>query len=154
TTQALLDVHAQSDRDRRRCRRRLFQVFLACMVLNFVSVMPSLLDRGLHLEELPWAFSLYWMILFLACPVMMCLLGRRCTLSRQPWGWAWGSCLLAEAWALTLPHVAARAQAAVYQPSACVRFLAQKKREHPEEHWRVLDRGLDGEPSSSPLGSS
>src|SRR5207237_6771131 len=69
--------------------------------------------------------------------------GRRC---------AWGGLLLGELWALVMPHVAVRPEEALYAPSQSVRFLVGEQRLKPNERWRVLDRGLPGLPSSSPLG--
>jgi hypothetical protein len=58
----------------------------------------------------------------------------------------WLLVLLADLWAVGWPLVAVRSQEVIYAPSACVRFLAERR----GEHGRVLDRGLE-EPSASPL---
>src|SRR5262249_7918797 len=70
------------------------------------------------------------------------------------WSMSWFVVLLADAWALTASKVAVRPVGELYAPSACVRSLAEAKQRAPQEHWRVFDRGVPGQPSSAPLGAA
>ena len=45
-----------------------------------------------------------------------------------------------------------RSEASLFAPSECVAAVSAKQREAASERWRILDRGLFGSPSSSPLG--
>jgi hypothetical protein len=96
----------------------------------------------------------YWGILLITAPLGFWLLNPRCPLPRRVWVAGWISLLLVDSWAMTWPHVAVREESEIYALSPSVRYLAQQRREDPGERWRVLDRGLPGCPSSTPLGSA
>lgn len=96
----------------------------------------------------------YWDILLVGAVLTFWLLGNYCPLRRPAWAGVWFAVLLADAWGLTWANVAVRSPDEIYAPSACVRFLAEAQQRAPHERWRVLDRGLHGEPSSAPLGAA
>ena len=96
----------------------------------------------------------YWAVLVLTTLGALWLLGKNRPLSRRAWAGAWLALLLADLWGLTWGKVAVRSADEIYAPSACVRYLVEAQRREPQEHWRVLDRGLLGQPSSAPLGAA
>jgi hypothetical protein len=165
TTQVLF-ADAERGRDARRTLRRFLRpVFLAgaglsatCALLNFFAWQRE--QTAIEVSPLKWLHSLdghaeiYWAVVLVAVPICFWMLSERCTLSREWWATTWLVILLADLWALTWPQVAVRPAAEVYASSTCVQELVTVAREHPEERWRVLDRGLPGLPSSSPLGSA
>src|SRR5439155_14063533 len=95
-----------------------------------------------------------WGVLLVTATVALWLLSAQCRLSRRAWASARLAILLADSWALTWSKVAVRSGDELYAPSACVRDLVKAKQLAPREHWRVLDRGLVGQPSSAPLGAA
>jgi hypothetical protein len=86
-------------------------------------------------------FHAYWPTLLVTVPAALWLVGR-------PSAPAWTAVLLADLWALAWPLVGVRPQAELYEPAACVRYLAGRT----AEHQRVLDRDLPGQKGSTPLG--
>jgi hypothetical protein len=96
----------------------------------------------------------YWIVLVLTTAGALWLLGTKCSLNRRAWAGAWLALLLADAWGLTWTKVAVRSADEVYAPSTCVRYLTEAQQRDPQRHWRVLDRGLLGQPSSAPLGAA
>jgi hypothetical protein len=105
-------------------------------------------------EQLPRSLVIYWPIGFIALTVSLWLLGSSCRLSRRVRGCVWFALLLADLWALTWPQVAVRPEAQIYPPPSSLQLMVKEKAAGPDSHWRVLDRGLPGQPSSSPLGSA
>ncbi len=104
------------------------------------------------LRHLPSGTALYWGTALLTVPLGFWLLSSRCSLNGRAWQCTWVFILAADAISLVLPHVAVRSEQDLYSPSACLRYLVERK-QSANDRWRVLDRGLPGEPSSSPLGS-
>jgi hypothetical protein len=97
---------------------------------------------------------LYWSGLLITIPTLGWLLGERCTLSRRAWEGVWLGVLLADLWTLAGPCLVVHPEAELYSPSDCIRYLVAMKARASHEHWRVLDRGLPGQPSSVPLGAA
>jgi hypothetical protein len=172
TTQILL--HSASDLPALRafCRRVLLRtaaggllvsgIAAACeyrsWLLHETSLTPGA-GSGLEsvvpwLQQLPLSLVLYWPVALAALGVTAWLLGSNCCLSRPAWGCVWLALLLADLWALTWPHVAVRPQDLIYPGSTSAEFMVQARVAEPDAHWRVLDRGVPGEPSSNPLGSA
>jgi hypothetical protein len=96
---------------------------------------------------------LYWGTLLLLAPLLVWLVSKRWPLfaGKQV---AWILLLLLDALALTATQVAVRPQAEVYPLTQTVYQLIQSKQQNAADRWRVLDRGLPGMPSSSPVGPS
>jgi hypothetical protein len=97
---------------------------------------------------------IYWASVAVLAPLMGWLLRAPCSLPARQWTSAWIALLVADAWALAGPLVQVRSDREIYSPSACVHSLVERRTAHPQDHWRVLDRGLQDLPSSSPLGGS
>jgi hypothetical protein len=140
TTQALL----AGSQTRTVCRRVLFRVLGAGLLL-------AASDWLLHHEN---PIPPYWGVLLVMASATTWLLSDQCHLPHRVWAGAWLAVLLADSWALTWSGVAVRSADELYAPSVCVRDLAQAKKLAPHDHWRVLDRGLVGQPSSAPLGAA
>jgi hypothetical protein len=173
TTQVLIDCSWSLRDVRCRCRDVLLRVlFVATLlgscgaVLNYLAwrqlpsadgaSFPSLHSTSLvdWIHQLDSHALTYWCVLALTAPAMVWLLSPQCSLSRRGWQSLWLGLLLADAWAFAGSRVGVRSEAELYNPSACVRQLAERKKDDSEQPWRVLDRGLPGFPSSSPLGSA
>jgi hypothetical protein len=151
TTQALLGEAGLDPTWIDRCRRVGLRVVAAAV---FLGLAFPLLSGGLRASPQAASASAYWAVVFIAAPVFLWLLRNRCQLSLPAWYGIWTTCLLADAWALTWPQVAVCSEAALYTPSASVQQLVAAEPAHPGNLWRVLDRGLPGEPSSTPLGAA
>jgi hypothetical protein len=106
------------------------------------------------LSQFDLSAQLYWVGVMITLPTMLWLLSRRCRLVPRAWGWVWFLVLLTDCWGISQTRVAVRAEHEIYAPSDCVRYLARKQRENPNEHWRVLDRGLPAKPADAPLGAA
>jgi hypothetical protein len=96
----------------------------------------------------------YWAVLLVITVAALWLLGKKCSLGYRAWAGAWLVLLLADLWGITWEKVAVRSADEIYAPSACVRYLTELRTQSPQAHWRVLDRGLLGQPSSAPLGTT
>jgi len=164
TTQLLLDRQHLPAPAAQTCRRVLVRVLAICLLLSICSAGVNYLAWSRSPESdssfVAWlrqsqnSLQVYWLVLLFTAPLGLWLLGDRCRLQRRAWACAWVGILLADAWGLTLPHVAVRSEEDVYRPSPAVRYLTSSRAQKPDERWRVLDRGLPGEPSSSPLGAA
>ncbi|HLN31854.1 MAG TPA: hypothetical protein VK395_29255 [Gemmataceae bacterium] len=162
TTQFLLDRQHLPAPAAQMCPRVLVRVLAICLLLSICAAGVSYLawsrspDSGgsfiAWLRQLPIRLQAYWLVLLFTAPSALWLLGDRCRLQHRVWACAWVGILLADAWGLTLPHVAVRSEGDLYRPSPAVRYLAFSRAQQPDERWRVLERGLPGEPSSAPLG--
>jgi Bacterial membrane protein YfhO len=129
----------------RECFRRvLFSVLCAGLILA---------GHAAATDDRAWQPA-YWTVLLLAVTGALWLFREQCPLSPRAWAMAWFAILLADSWGLTWSRVAVRPVNELYAPSACVRYLAAAKERAPHERWRVLDRGLPGQPSSAPLGAA
>jgi hypothetical protein len=106
------------------------------------------------LQQVDVRVPAYWGVVLVAAVAALWLLNEKCPLNPRAWACAWLAVLLADSWALTWFNVAVRPADEVYAPSACIRYLAEMQRSAPQDHWRVLDRGLPGLPSSAPLGAA
>jgi hypothetical protein len=106
------------------------------------------------LAQLDQRAKVYWSVLLITVPLTRWLLAPCCSLGRRAWAAAWIGVLVADSWAMAWPHVAVASDADLYTPSACVRDLVERREQSPNERWRVLDRGLPGQPSSTPLGAA
>lgn len=144
TTQALLADSPKLSSARNTCRRVLFHVFGAGLILAGSEWLT-------HREN---GVPAYWRVVPVTTLVAAWLLSDQCRLSRRAWAYAWLAVLLADSWTLTWSKVAVYPVDELYAPSACVRELAQAKQRAPHDHWRVLDRGLVGQPASAPLGAA
>jgi hypothetical protein len=163
TTDALVAGPAVALDLRRRCARLLSVVLVAGPVLALGSVLAHCASWHrkeairLGLPPAEWSVAtvqawvegqvhgrlqVYWLVLLGAAAVMLWQLGRRCRLSSGARRAVWVGLLVADAWALTWPHVAVRPDAQIYAPPPATRYLAPVRQERPDEHWRVLDRGL------------
>jgi hypothetical protein len=172
TTQILLDPANDWPSLRAFCRRVLVRVAAGGMLLSGIAVAcgyragqlqrestDAAASSGIEaivtwLEQLPISLVLYWPVALSALAIAGWLLGSSCRLSARAWGRVWFALLLADLWALTWPQVAVRPEGEVYAFSSTLELLVREERAAPECRWRVLDRGLPGEPSSSPLGSA
>jgi hypothetical protein len=171
TTQILLESIGQSPQVRGFCRGVLLRVAAGGTLLSGVAAWCSYRawrseaataegavnmvgTFAAWMQQLPPSLVLYWPVALCATAMAWWLLGPGCRLSRGAWGQLWVTLLVVDLWALTWPQVAVRQDADIYAPSPSIELLAGKKGESPDCHWRVLDRGLPGEPSSSPLGSA
>jgi hypothetical protein len=171
TTQALLGPNSSAPEARELCRGVLkrvaaFAVLLAVgtALLNYAAWQQGRAGQGsvastgsvlAWLGELSPSAFVYWgLAVLIFLPIALWLLRRDGRLQEKKWAWSWGAVLLAELWAFNWPLVAVRCEAEIYAPSESLRFLAQQRAQKPQEHWRTLDRGLPGLPSSSPLGSA
>jgi len=172
TTQALIDEVPTSDRFGACCRGALMRVLMVAVLLGVGSAVESfttwrrqqafgqagLAEQSLLYALLGWADSVppsawtYWPKTWVVAALGVWLLRNRGGLGSLQWKWAWGLLLVVELWALTLPNVAVRSEAALFAASECVAALSAKKGESAGERWRILDRGLLTSPSSSPLG--
>jgi hypothetical protein len=169
TTQALLTEQEWSVVARERCRRVLQKVLFVGVLLAASSGVVSFLrwqqSSDTHLigsprvvlqwlTQVPFGTAVYWTTLVLAVPAAFWLLRRNCTLTGRAWGCAWSAILLAELWAVAWPHGAVRPLQDIYRPSACIQDLVHRRQRNPTDSWRVLERGLAGQPSSAPLGAA
>lgn len=147
TTHTLWAAPGVDDSCRRRCRSILVLALLGSSIL--VGSFAWQLSREQH----PLQGHIYWWTLLVTMPGLFWLLGRIPTLgmarpARAPAQWAWVGLLLVDLWALAWPAVDVRAEAEVFEPSECVRYLVEQDR----DHGRVLDQS----PANSktfPLGT-
>jgi hypothetical protein len=152
---------------RSRCRVGVLAVFVSAVLLGAAAALLDYLlwyketfhpakepDIGLG-DVLGWlggqalSARVYWPLVFAALLGLWWLL-------RKPAGHAvltrwvaagWVVLLLADAWLLTGPAVAVHDARDVYEPSACVRYLQDRR----DERGRVLDRGLETHADTTPL---
>jgi hypothetical protein len=174
TTQALLDELPTSDKVGACCRAVLVRVLMVAVLLGVGSAVESFMtwrrqqssgragpaEQNLLYALIGWADSVpssawtYWPKIWVVAALGVWLLRKRGALDSLQWKWAWGLLLVVELWALALPNVAVRSESSLFAPSECVAALSAKQREAVGERRRILDRGLLGLPSSSPLGSA
>jgi len=113
---------------RAQCRALL--VKLACFVLGPLALYAALLAvKGRDTQ-----LALYWPSLLLSLPLAWWLLGREARPSAALAA-GWLALLLVDLWALAWPLVQVRDEAALYAPSASVRYLAERR----DERGRILD---------------
>jgi hypothetical protein len=147
--QALVTDAALPDSRRQRCRAILLRTALYILIPLTVYALIQW-QRGASLQ-----FAPYWPSLVLTIPVAWWLLGspmackaaaseRGPTLTQRlahfrssPFNYAlaWVGVLLIDLWALGLPLVQVRSEAAVFASSACVQYVAGRE----GAHGRVLD---------------
>jgi hypothetical protein len=173
TTDALVARPAVDPEARRSCARLLLLVLAAGLLLALGSALAHSTSwqrqeaarRGL--APAAWSVTtvwdwfdaqvhgplqVYWLVLVVAAPVALWLLGRRCRLRQGARQAVWAGLLVADAWALTWPHVAVRPDAEIYASPPAARYLARVRQERPDEHWRVFDRGMSQSQHDSVLG--
>jgi hypothetical protein len=144
TTQALISETPTTPHARALFRRLLVPVVAAGLIMT---------AYGAGRNYRAWQAA-YWTVLIVTSAGALWLLSKKCSLSRRARAGAWLALLLADAWGVTWAMVAVRPADEIYPCAACVRFLVDAQQRYPEQHWRVLDRGLLGQPSSAPLGAA
>jgi hypothetical protein len=138
TVEALLDAPAL----RGLCLAMIRRVLIVSVALVIASI-------GIAWPNLsPGHGILYLAVLFCSLAAAYLLLRHGGAMHRIACGRVWLCLLLADAWAMSLPLVAGRPQDAVYPIADCVSSLVSHD---AGEHWRVLDRGLPGDPASAAL---
>ena len=108
-------------------------------------------------EEAEVRFPMYAAALLVLLPGGASLLVSRLRRSLRPAGLpvtlAWLAVLLLDLWAMSWPLVQVCDDSDVYQPSACVaEIIERRKADPPTDRWRVLDCCVDGEAGHSALG--
>jgi Bacterial membrane protein YfhO len=146
-----------------RVRRVFFRAFFAGLFLTLLPVFqtcrqwcvehPSSTCSG-WISELNVSVSVYCLTLLFTGLVAALLLGENSRWARRAWVWAWCTILLADAWMLAAGHVQVRPTAEIYAPAHSVTELARAAGKASSAHWRVLERGEPGIPSSAPLGAA
>jgi hypothetical protein len=125
-------------------RRRCFYLQLAVLLFTLLILAGEVgAARGQTLRLHP-----YWISLAVTVPALSWLLFRPGGLA-GPLRVAWAALLLLDLWALLGPLVAVCSADEIYQASACVAYLANRR----EEPGRVLVRDLQNQPASTPLGA-
>jgi len=174
TVEAMFGEGKSADQARERCRQILLRVFCIGLVLTLASgathfvrgASAAQTDNGPNdavAQDEMYSILLEWLRkptsgpIFCAVTVFagiagLWLLGARCHLPLQSRRWLWTLLLVAELWAMGWPRVATPLQNKPVAMGSCVGFLVNQQQQNPVDHWRVLDRGLPGFPSSSPLG--
>jgi hypothetical protein len=141
TTQALLSGSAVTPTQRRRCRTTLVETTAAVLFLAGAFTFTLVTKR----QDLGFEFHPYWVTLLVTVPAAYWLLSKLGTapgrgaaerVARFSFpAIAWITILLVDQCSLTWPLVSVRSAAEIYEPSACVRFLADRR----QEHGRALD---------------
>jgi hypothetical protein len=127
----------------RRCRGVLGRLVAGVALLTVGFAVRLVLVEGKPLTVAP-----YWPLLLVTAPAAFRLLPRLASGARWPRA-AWGLLLLADLWGLGLPLVQVRPEASLYEPPACVCYLA----EHRGELGRVWDCSTPEHPGQTPLGA-
>ncbi|HZU34868.1 MAG TPA: hypothetical protein VFA18_03105, partial [Gemmataceae bacterium] len=93
----------------------------------------ALLGVALRLRGEQLTFQPYWVTLLVTLPAAACLLWLPA--GKPAWKFAWTGVLLVDLWGVVLPWLAVRPEAELFAPSASVRYLMDRTK----EHGRVLD---------------
>jgi hypothetical protein len=115
------------------CRRVLVKTTAVVLLMIGAFTFTLNTQRG----DMTVRFHPYWATLLVTIPAALWLLRKRCALGTPHSALAlgWIAVLGIDLVALTCPLVAVRPDAPIFEPSACVEYLA----EHRGEHGRVLD---------------
>ena len=102
-----------------------------------------------------WPYALYWVVDAGCVAVLYWILRDKVARGGLLQRGLLVGCVLAEAWALTWPHVAVRPIDAIYPLNPVVRWLAEARQASAKTGpWRVLDRCVPDAASTTPLGSA
>jgi hypothetical protein len=143
-----VDTLATAPTSLRRRARRVFLLVAVCAVLVAVIgafAQPGEESAGIEPRAIAW-----WGVVLVGALLLGLLAGAAATPAR---GAIWGVVLLAELWVPSWPLVQVRPAEEVYQPSACVRYLAEHRSYTVggiASPGRALDRGLDALPKDVP----
>lgn len=148
TTQALLGSVERSPAVRRRC------LVVVCLLLAVIAAAVVGAGASVRAEGYSFLGHHYWLVLLASLPFFFWLLRPGAGALGRGMFALWVLLLIADLWAISYPLVAVRPEDAVYPVSACVRELVEARQGSVPERWRVLDRGLPGQPSSAPLGAA
>jgi hypothetical protein len=141
TTDVLCTGRALAPAVRRRCFWAVLGVLLFVLLILAGEMGP------VSFADLRW--HPYWLSLIVTIPALLWLLFRRSGLHSPQWRVLWVALLVLDLWALPGPLVVTCSPDDIYQPSACVSYLASLH----EQPARVLVRDLPNQPGSTPLGA-
>jgi hypothetical protein len=151
-TQALFEQPPPAPGRRRACFLLMSAVSLLLMTLGLMDVRQVESDVGFRLV-VP-----YWRVLIVILPALLFTLLYRWRGGASPFRTngpviLWALLLLADLWAINGPLVQARPDEDLFSPSACVRFLVERRKADPDAPWRVVDQGAPDDSNTSALGT-
>jgi hypothetical protein len=124
------------------------------ILVTLVGAVSTLTLYGLKGRWPGASLLVYWGSLLVTLPFAGWVVARVPRAGARPGKWmaarfqaAWGLLLMVDLWAMTWSMASVRPQAPIYAPSACVRFVLDRRRDHE----RVLDREVAGEWERTPF---